>query len=317
MLSIKKNRQRIKMNIRLLLFPAFLLLASLSQGCFLKSMAVDSIADSLAGTGDTFSSDNDVQLVGEAVPFSLKLMESVLSATPRHMGLLTAMSKNFTQYAYAYVQSRAESMADDNYKESRDQKIRAKKLYVRARDYGLRALDVRYKDFSSMIRKDPKGTVARAKKKEEAELLYWTGVSWMAAISLGKDDPSLISDVPQAEALFYRAHDLYPDYDDGSMHDFFITYEGSRPVLMGGSIKKAEEHFKKALELNKGMSASTYVNFAESVDIKKQDREEFQEMLNKALAIDPDKKPSWRLVNLIMQKRARWLLSRMDDLFVK
>ena len=46
-----------------------LALAPFTGGCFLKSMAVDSIADSLAGTGDTFSSDNDPVLVGEAVPY--------------------------------------------------------------------------------------------------------------------------------------------------------------------------------------------------------------------------------------------------------
>jgi hypothetical protein len=40
-------------------------------------------------------------------------------------------------------------------------------------------------------------------------------------------------------------------------------------------------------------------------------------MLNKALAIDPDQDKSNRLVNLIMQKRARWLLSREDTLFVQ
>jgi predicted anti-sigma-YlaC factor YlaD len=289
--------------------------APLFGGCFLKSMAVDSIADSLAGTGDTFSSDNDVQLVGEAVPFSLKLMESVLAATPRHTGLLTALSKNFTQYGYAYIQSRAEAAADDSYKESRELKLRAKKLYVRARDYGLRGLETRFNNFGKDVRKDPQAAVKRAEKKD-VELLYWTGVAWMAAISLGKDDASLISDVPQAEALIYKAYALDPDYDQGSIHDFLITYEGSRPAMMGGSVKKAKEHFEASLKLNQGEHASTYVNYAEAVCLKEQDKACFEEMLDKALALDPDHKVSSRLVNLIMQKRARWLRSRMDKLFV-
>jgi len=289
--------------------------APLLEGCFLKSMAVDSIADSLAGTGDTFSSDNDVQLVGEAVPFSLKFMESVLSATPRHRGLLTALSKNFTQYGYAYVQSRAEAIADDSYKDSREMKLRAKKLYVRARDYGLRGLATRFDGFGDKVRKDPKEAVAKAEKKD-VELLYWTGVSWMAAISIGKDDASLVSDVPQAEALIYKAYELDPDYDQGAIHDFLITYEGSRPAMMGGSLKKAKEHFEAALKLNKGEHASSYLNYAEAVCLKEQDKACFEEMIEKALAVDPDKKVSSRLVNLIMQKRARWLRSRMDKLFV-
>ncbi len=286
------------------------------NGCFIKDIAVNSVADSLAEPGDTFSADNDPDLVRDAIPFSLKFMESILAATPHHVGLLTALCKGFTEYGYAFVQSDGEYVADSDYPKSRDLKIRAKKLYVRARDYGLRGFDARFSHFSDLIRKDPKAAVAKV-GKQDIDLLYWTGVSWMAAISIGKDDPDLVSDVPQAEALIYRAYELEPDYDDGSLHDFLITYEGSRPVLMGGSLKKAKEHFEAALKLNNGLSASTYVNYAEAVDEKEQNREEFEEMLHKALDIDVDKKPSWRLVNLIVQKRAKWLLSRVDTLFVK
>ncbi len=297
----------------LLLLAAF---APLLNGCFIKSIAIDSVADGLAGQGDTWSSDNDPQLIGDAVPFSLKFMESILAATPRHVGLLTTLSKSFTEYSYAYVQSNSEIIADADYQKSNEMKLRAKKLYVRARDYGLRGLNARYDHFSDLIRKDPKAAVAQV-KKEDIDLLYWTGVSWLAAISLGKDDTDLVADVPQGEALIYRAFELDPGYDEGSLHDFLITYEGSRPVLMGGSANKAKEHFDAALKLNKGLSASTYVNYAEAVDVKSQNAEEFQEMLQKALAIDVEKKPGWRLVNLITQKRAKWLLSRVDTLFVK
>jgi predicted anti-sigma-YlaC factor YlaD len=286
------------------------------NGCFIKSMAVDSIADSLSGTGDTFSADNDPELIREAVPFSLKLMESVLSATPRHVGLLTSACKSFTEYGYAFLQADSQYLADEQYEKSKQLNQRALKLYIRGRDYGLRGLDVRHAKFSQLIKTDPKAAVAKT-KKEDIELLYWTGLSWMAAISIGKDDPELLSNVPQAEALVYRAYELNPDYDKGAIHDFLITYEGSKPAAMGGSVKKAKEHYQRALELNKGERASTYVNYAEAVDRQSQNQEEFEEMLNKALAIDPDKNPSDRLVNLITQKRARWLLANLDNIFVK
>jgi predicted anti-sigma-YlaC factor YlaD len=58
------------------------------------------------------------------------------------------------------------------------------------------------------------------------------------------------------------------------------------------------------------------VNYAEAVDEKVQNKEEFEEMLNKALAIDAEKDPSTRLVNLLMQDRARWLLANEDKLFL-
>ena len=52
---------------------------------------------------------------------------------------------------------------------------------------------------------------------------------------------------------------------------------------------------------------------AETVSESKQDSEEFKSLLKKALAINPDARPEWKLVNLVMQRRARWLLSHEDN----
>jgi predicted anti-sigma-YlaC factor YlaD len=293
------------------------LFAVLLNGCFIKSIAMNSVADGLADQGDVFSSDDDPELIRQAVPFSLKFMESILSATPHHFGLLTALAKNFTEYSYAYVKSESDYIADENYPKSQELKLRAKRLYKRALKYGLRALDERHDKFSQLVMTDPKAAAAKVTNKEEVDALYWTGVAWMAAISVSKEDPELMSEIPQAEALIYRAYTLEPDYDKGSIHEFLITYEAGKPVLMGGSTKHAKEHFDRAVELSKGQDVSAYLNYAEAVDLKQQNREEFEQMLSKALAIDPDKDPSTRLVNLIMQKRARWLLARADTLFVQ
>ncbi len=293
-------------------FLLFALFPFLS-GCFIKSLAVNSVADGLSSQGDTWSSDNDPELVGDAVPFSLKFMESILAATPRHVGLLTTLARSFTEYGYAYVQCPAEYIQDENYEKFKEMKMRAKKLYVRARDYGLRGLDVRHDRFSTQLAADSPGAVAKA-GKDDVELLYWTGVAWLAAISADKNDMDLLAERSEAEALIYRAYALNPDYDDGSLHVFLITYEASRP---GGSLEKAKEHFKRALELNLGQNASTFINYAEAVDEKEQNKQEFEDMLGKALAVDPDKKPAWRLENLIAQKRAKWLLTKEDSLFVQ
>jgi predicted anti-sigma-YlaC factor YlaD len=56
---------------------------------------------------------------------------------------------------------------------------------------------------------------------------------------------------------------------------------------------------------------------AESVAVAEQDPVEFQKLLGQALAIDADAVPEQRLANLIAQKRARWLLSRADELFIE
>ena len=51
-----------------------ILLMLLFSGCFVSCFAVDKIGDALASSGSTSASDDDLQLVGEALPFGLKLM---------------------------------------------------------------------------------------------------------------------------------------------------------------------------------------------------------------------------------------------------
>jgi hypothetical protein len=75
---------------------ALLLLA----GCSIQQLAVNKIGDALAGGGTTYSSDNDPELIGDALPFSLKLMESLLAESPKHRGQLIASARGYTTYAY-------------------------------------------------------------------------------------------------------------------------------------------------------------------------------------------------------------------------
>ena len=73
------------------------------MGCSVKKMAMRQVGDALAGTGSTFSSENDPELV-QALPFSLKLMEGLLSEIPDHQGLRLATTSAYVQYAYAFLQ---------------------------------------------------------------------------------------------------------------------------------------------------------------------------------------------------------------------
>ena len=70
------------------------------------------------------------------------------------------------------------------------------------------------------------------------------------------------------------------------------------------------------MKLSGGKLASPLVSFAESVSVQNQNRAEFQALLDQALAINPDAVPESRLQNLVAQRRARWLLGRVDDLII-
>lgn len=283
--------------------------------CSLQKVAVGRMGDALAQSGTTFASDDDPELVRDALPFALKLMESLLAEDPRHEGLLLATARGFTQYAYAFVQQDADRAEEVDYALAQAHRARAKKLYLRARDYALRALEVPHPGLRARLQADPQVATAQV-GKEDVPALYWAAAAWGSAIALGKDDPDLIADVPIVEALIDRALALDESWGEGSIHSFLITYELARAGAGAERFDRARVHFERAVALSRGGLASPFVSYAENVAVAQQDLELFRATLESALAIDPDARPELRLENLVMQDRARWLLDRVDSLFL-
>ena len=135
--------------------------AALLCGCSIKRIAVNKLGNALASSGTTFEGDDDPDLVGDALPFGLKLMESLLAESPRHTGLLLAATSGFTEYGYAFVGQRAERVAAENLEEGNALRLRARRLYLRARGYGMRALEVRYPGFAAGLEADRDRALAR------------------------------------------------------------------------------------------------------------------------------------------------------------
>ena len=287
----------------------------LVSGCSIRSMAVNKVGDALAETGTSFTSDEDPELVGDAIPFGLKTMEGLLESAPKHQGLLLSASSGFVQYAYGWVQMEGDLVEANDLARATELRERARKLYLRAREYGLRGLEVASPGLREALAGDPKLALART-KKEHVPLLYWTAMGWAGAMSLQVNDSEVSADQPIVEALARRALELDEGWGLGSIHEFFVSWESARSTI-GGSVERAREHYEKALLFSKGRRAFPYLTYAESVSVARQDKAEFRELLEKALAIDVSRPGDQRLANLLAQKRARWQLGRLDELFIE
>jgi hypothetical protein len=294
-----------------------LLLAALLAlgGC--SGLVANLAADGLAGGGGAFASDDDPELVREAIPFGLKTLESLLAASPDNPRLLLAAASGFTQYAYAFVQQDADLLADTDPERARALHARARRLYARAHAYGLRGLAERDDDFPAAFARDRQQALRAFDEKEDAPLLYWTAASLAAQVALSKTDLAMVGRLPEVEALMARALELDEAYDSGSLHEFYVTYEASRAGTLGGSLERARAHYERAAALSGGQRVGPWVAWAELVAVQQQDRRLFDTLLERALAFDVDEAPAFRLVNLVAQRRARWLKARAGDLFLE
>ena len=286
-------------------------------GCgAIKRMALKNVANSLAETGDTITSHDDPQLIEDAMPFTLTLYESLLAEIPKHERLLTATCGLYTQYAFGFVAPKGEAMQWDLFDESKVITERALRLAVRGRDYCWRGLEVKFRGVTQVLKDKPATALSRA-RREHVPLLYWSAASLGAAISAGGlNHPELLNSWPTVRTLAERALALDESWNKGALHELMITVE-SQGEMLGGSEERARKHFARAVEIQQGLSPGPHVALAMGVVKEKQDRAEFEKLMKEALAMDPDKNPSQRLIVLITQRRAKVLLANIDRMFLR
>lgn len=287
-------------------------LGLLLGACSVKKFAIRQVGNTLSSGTSVFETDSDVDLIGEALPFSLKLVESLLEVTPRHRGLLLTAARGFTLYSYAYVDTPGEILIEEDFERGKALRDRARQLYLRAFGYSMRAFETAYPGISDQFVQAPQDASNRVSGKH-IELLYWAGAALGLSIGTDSSDAKMLVRLAEVEAMVARALELDETWDEGSLHEFRLKLESARPG--GGKSLILERSFQRALELSGGKRAGIYVAYAEASAIPTQNRELFQEMLGKALAVDADAHERYRLLNHLAHRRARWLISRVDDLF--
>ena len=291
-----------------------LFLILLYSGCSIRKFAVNKIGDAIASGGSVYETDDDLELVGQALPFSLKLMESLLAESPAHRSLLEKACQGFAIYSYVFVQYEADILADKDFERSRRMRERARRLYLRALGYGMRGLEEVAPGIPEQLVSDPKAAAARVHKARDVPLLYWTAVALGLAISVSKDDAELLARLPEVEALLDRALELDESWNEGALHEFQVTLAGAPPGALANQTGRS--NYVRALERYPGTPAALNVEYAELVSVRQQDALEFEMLLDRALSIDVDAHENLRLANLVAQRRARWLLGREEDLIL-
>jgi len=287
-------------------------------GCSVRQYAVNMVGDALASGGSVYESDPDIVLVGDALPFSIKLLDSLIVESPDNRGLLLAASRGYLLYGYAYVQFDADRLATDDLDQANALRARAHGLYLRALDYALRGLELDTPGLRAGLAADPARAVraiGEVDTETDVALLYASAASLGLAISTARQDASMLARIPEVDALLGRALTLDEAWNAGTLHEFAISWSAARPGIPNRAAVNA--HYARALELSRGRRAGVYVAYAEAMAVPTQNRAAFRSLLDRALAVDLEADPDSRLLNALAQRRARWLLGRIDYLFVE
>ncbi len=292
-----------------------LLLASLLSTCLLltacspRQMVIGGIADELATQSQ--GTESDLQLAREAAAFYLKLSESILRQDPGHQRLAESVSAGFTQYAYAFVAFDAERIEVKDAKAAEQLRQRAAQLYRRAHQHALKALEQQKPGFAKALAR-PQARDWPKLSRDQAGLAYWAAAAWGGWISLSKDDPEIVADLPLAIRLAELAWAVDPDWGEGALTGLLGSFEAGRA---GGSQQRALAYFDQSIAQANGRSAGAYLGKAEGYAQAAGNRVMFEQLLRQALAVKDEVGSPFTLQNEVMRRRAGWLLEKADDLF--
>ncbi|MDR3334840.1 MAG: TRAP transporter TatT component family protein [Treponema sp.] len=289
----------------------------LISSCSINQMATKAVADALTGSGSTevFTGDSDPELVGDAMPFAIKMYEALLSQQPRHQGLILTTGSLFIMYANAFIQGPTQRLPPNRFAEREPALERAKKLYLRGADLLTAGLDLKYPGFSTAYQEGTQNAYLARMKKADVPSLYWITAGVLSAYSLNPFDMDQGVRLPEVTALIHRAYELDPDFNNGAIDEFYVLFYAALPPGLGGDKSKVDTHFNLALKKSQDRLAGPYVSYAEAVCIPAQDYDTFKKYLETAVALDVDADPANRLVNILAQRKARYLLDMASNYF--
>ena len=201
-------------------------------------------------------------------------------------------------------------MYSDYYK-SREYYSKSLDLFVISRNYLFNALEIKYEDFIQKMRNKEKIVF----KKEDIDYLYWLSGSLAGSIQASQGDPQYLIDLPSIKWLLENAIAIDPNWQNGTLSAAMMSVYLNDLSGDKNAQKTALFYFELAEKQSNGLNASIFVTLAENYAVSKQDKKLFIELLDKALDIDVNKDKSFKQSNKLSQSRAKWLKSRVDDLF--
>jgi predicted anti-sigma-YlaC factor YlaD len=291
--------------------------AALLAACSVQRYALRSVGDVLASEASVYESDDDPELIEGALPFGLKLIETLLEEQPEHRGLLLSAASGYVLYSYAFVSLPAERASDVDIGRARELRQRARGLSLRAHAYASRALELDYPGVAQRLSIEPQDAMSAVGRSPARDVpaLYWSAAALALAISQSRNEPALLARLPEVEAMLQRAIDLDESWNAGALHELAINLSAAS-MNPPPQPTELENHYRRGVELSGGHRASLHVTYAETVTVPRQERDRFVELMQLALAVDVDAVPKERLLNVIAKRRAEWLLGRIDDLFL-
>ena len=220
--------------------------------------------------------------------------------------------KTKVEYGFGVLLEESDRTLDHDYNLGVKKSQEAYIVFSDAKKVGNSILIISYPKLDSWL----SGETDLQFKINDVSDLYWLAAAYGGAIKSSRGNPFDVVKLPVVKKLLITAIALDPKWGKGALYSAMMSYTSSRPDLFGDAlIDSVSSFYAKALIASDSLDASLFVSYAELIDKKFQDRDAFEQKLDIVLNMDVEKDKDFRLSNIIAQERAKWLLSKTDEIF--
>lgn len=300
-----------------------LALALLTTGCegFLTSFAAGSTIRVLGRGSAALQRFGDIELAEAAIPGSISTMEALQVIVPDSPVLRLTLARSYASYGFGFLVDHLESaQAADHEAEAEHYRARATAAFLRSRELAFGMLSIWEPDdggIEGAVRRGPdafRRYVAQFDQENQGGMLFWAAYSWVQYISLHRDDPNALADLPFVTVLAERAKTLDHTFNDYAPHALAGGLAGSAPAQVGGRPDIARQEFEAAIAATHRQNLMYMVLEARIVAVALQDRALYRRLLQEVIDAG-DLSVDRRLNNLIAKRRAVRYLAEIESLF--
>jgi hypothetical protein len=280
----------------------------------MSKLVTRKLTDTFANSsGTSFVNDDDPELIADALPFTIKLYESLIEKDSTNAALLLSTSKLLCLYTQYFVTASLDTTSDQIQRKSTGK--RAKKLFLRSREYALKAIDIKKPGMKNALLKGQIDSTLKNLSPADSTSLFWIAASWLGAIGADKTDMPLAMGIKKPLALTRKIIEFNPTFYQGMAHELLGVASANLPKSLGGGLDTAECYFNKAIELSDSSRISTFFLYASLIAEKKNKKDLFISLLERADKIPIESFPQVRLQNVIYKQKSRVLLGTVNSLF--
>lgn len=266
--------------------------------CFAAACSITGgIAD---GLNQGIQNQRDPQLVAEALPTYILMVDGLLARDPESETLLLAGSQLYGAYGSNFVTDKSR-----------------RQLHVAtAKDYARRALCMELDDLCAAEKRGVNDFKAELQTLDKGDMKWVYGYATALAgwVQANSGDFNAVAALPKVEAMLERVTTLVPMLDNGNPWIYRGVLASQVPAALGGKPELARSYFEKAIAVSDGYNLMAKALFAEFYARLVFDQELHDHLLHEVLAAEVEA-PALTLANVLAQEKAAALLESGKDYF--